>query len=530
MLWTRANTAEAAPGVLTALGWSFYGELTEINIRRGFADLGVIPAHATSYPPAVEDRFLGVFSGRLSINVGVFRRLMMGLPGVSGDDIERDILGSVRPGVVDEPYPGRTRAVLTRAPLTLARNSARTTAFRRDIHQWWSAGIDRNGARIDPRRLLDEAVEQWGHAIRLQGTTRMIYQGATSQLVALACRAGDPGLAERVLSGTGGVEETHVADDLWRTAVGELSLEAFLARHGFHGPNVGDIATRTWREDPTPIERLLPRVREAGDPRARRAGLASTRDEATRALLSGLPVQLRPLARLLTRLAPASAVTLERTKASFLIALDGARAATRTLGDELVSAGTFAHRDDGFHLLLEELRAVRPGDTAVAELIARRRAQHAAHREITLPTTWSGRPEPVVDAGDDAAETRVVTGIGGSPGVVEGVVRVVLDSDDADVDVDDVLVCPVTDPSWVSVMTVAAALVIDIGGSSSHGAIVARELGVPCVIGTRNGTRVLRTGDRVRVDGGAGTVEILARAPQLTSDQFDTETAKEVRP
>ena len=71
---------------------------------------------------------------------------------------------------------------------------------------------------------------------------------------------------------------------------------------------------------------------------------------------------------------------------------------------------------------------------------------------------------------------------------------------------DEILVCHVTDPSWSAFFFVAAGVVIDIGGAMSHGAIVARELGIPCVINTMTGTQVIRSGDRVRVDGQAGTV------------------------
>jgi pyruvate,water dikinase len=82
------------------------------------------------------------------------------------------------------------------------------------------------------------------------------------------------------------------------------------------------------------------------------------------------------------------------------------------------------------------------------------------------------------------------------------------DPDEVDLEPGEILVCHTTDPSWASLMSLAAGLVIDVGGPLSHGAIVARELGVPCVIGTRNGTRVIRTGDTVQVDGSTGVVHL----------------------
>ena len=90
--------------------------------------------------------------------------------------------------------------------------------------------------------------------------------------------------------------------------------------------------------------------------------------------------------------------------------------------------------------------------------------------------------------------------------------RLVADPVEADVEPGEVLVCPTTDPSWASILFLSAALVVDIGGPLSHAAVVAREMGIPCVIGTGNGTAILRAGDHVRVDGTAGTVEVLRRA------------------
>ena len=97
-------------------------------------------------------------------------------------------------------------------------------------------------------------------------------------------------------------------------------------------------------------------------------------------------------------------------------------------------------------------------------------------------------------------------------GAVETTVQDFLDLDEADIDEGTVLVGRATDPSWASLFPLAEAMVTDVGSAMSHAAIVCRELGLPCVAGTRNGTTTLRDGMRVRVDGTTGRVEILQGA------------------
>jgi pyruvate,water dikinase len=115
------------------------------------------------------------------------------------------------------------------------------------------------------------------------------------------------------------------------------------------------------------------------------------------------------------------------------------------------------------------------------------------------------------DAAGPAAAPDVLSGQGVSAGVVEGVARVVRGASES-IEAGEILVCEFTDPGWTPLFMVAGGAVLDVGGSMSHGAIIARELGIPCVLGTARGTTAIRTGDRIRVDGSRGTVEILERA------------------
>jgi phosphoenolpyruvate synthase/pyruvate phosphate dikinase len=143
--------------------------------------------------------------------------------------------------------------------------------------------------------------------------------------------------------------------------------------------------------------------------------------------------------------------------------------------------------------------------------VAFRRARRIQYQQWELPVTWHGVPTPI-EAQSHSRTIDLVVGSPGSGGTAEGRVLVVDDPVDSDdLEPGDVLVCRFTDPSWAALFPLAAAVVIDIGGPASHGAMVARELGIPCVIGTGDGSRALQTGDVVRVDGTAGTVTVLER-------------------
>ena len=159
-----------------------------------------------------------------------------------------------------------------------------------------------------------------------------------------------------------------------------------------------------------------------------------------------------------------------------------------------------------YYLTVDELTGQLPAHPR--ESVSTRRALHAEYESFTIPDFWVGEPARLPLQPQDADVTEV-TGIAVSPGIAEGIARVMAGPDSGDLDDGEILVCRTTDPSWASLFLVAGGLVIDIGGQISHGAIVAREMGIPCIINTRNGTTAIRTGDRIRVDGRCGTATIL---------------------
>ena len=198
------------------------------------------------------------------------------------------------------------------------------------------------------------------------------------------------------------------------------------------------------------------------------------------------------------------------------------------IGKKLVEEGHLDLPDDVLFLRYNELRMLIGNADALdaRSLVAQRRAEREAAMKLQ-PRNWVGTVTPsqlafpyLVNWGypdrfyqERSADDARITGIAGSPGVVEGTARVVMTIDEFDDVTDgDILVCQMTNPAWVVLFTKIAGLVTDTGGTTSHPAVLSREFGIPAVVGTSGATRVVSTGDRIRVDGSKGVVEILERA------------------
>jgi phosphohistidine swiveling domain-containing protein len=479
----------------------------------------VRPTSDVHIPDRLDDRFVAMFYGRFAGNVDVMRRMGDEMPGSSGDAVEEQYFASARPGMKAKRNYGRIPIVLAKLPVAAWR-------AQRDIHRvaaeddtWWRRSVATGSTRdlAESRALLAESQRRVERGVRLQTTVSMIGQGLFEQVKRLCAKAGMEALELSLVSADADVHETAMLRAIWEVAHGRRSLDDFLTDHGFHGPAEGQLASRSWREDPTPIEALLAGYRESEAPGSERSEQSGARRAAEAELFGSMGRAGRARAQLTLRLARRFIPLRQVGRSNFLKGYDVGRCMARRIGDELVATDVLDDAEDVFFLTLGEVLGALPSD--VRATVKERKAQRDAYLALELPESWVGLPEAHAARGavDPAAprSTEDVTGIGGSPGVVEGRVVVVLDPADPDeLEDGDVLVCATTDPSWASLFFLVAAVVIDTGGPMSHGAIVARELGIPCVIGTRDGTRRLHTGDQVRVDGAQGTVVVLKHAEQ----------------
>lgn len=179
--------------------------------------------------------------------------------------------------------------------------------------------------------------------------------------------------------------------------------------------------------------------------------------------------------------------------------------------DRLVSAGVTREREDVFFLSFDELREAVRTQTLDRSLVDARRAEHERDRRLTPPRVITSEGEVITGSYKRSdLPAGALVGLAISPGVVEGRARVLSSVADAELAPGDILVTTFTDPSWTPLFVSVAALVTEVGGLMSHGAVIAREYGLTAVIGVVGATRLIEDGQRIRVNGTDGYVEILA--------------------
>ncbi len=304
-------------------------------------------------------------------------------------------------------------------------------------------------------------------------------------------------------------------------AAAQRAITDFLNAYGMRGVAEIDIGRPRWRDDPTPIFYTLRSYLQIQDPNQapdvvfrrgaeqaeRLAAEYSARARRTRfgwvraRLLSGAIRRIRVLG------------ILREVPLFYLVqVIDIYRTALLDSARDLVARGNLERPEDVFFVPLDTLRRFARGEQIdLKGMVASNRTEYereVGRRQIprVLLSTGEAFYEGVVDSnarGDELVGEAV------SPGVAEGRVRVILDPHGAHLEPGEILVCPSTDPGWTPLFLTAGGLVMEVGGMITHGSVVAREYGVPAVVGVDNATNRLKTGDRVRVDGTLGRISVL---------------------
>ncbi|GIF21714.1 putative phosphoenolpyruvate synthase [Paractinoplanes tereljensis] len=369
---------------------------------------------------------------------------------------------------------------------------------------------------------LNDHLEQWlGEKNAADVLTRSVPHNITSEMglelldVADAFRPYPSLLAlSSSLSSPAGLR--LLLDELPRKA--GAALRAWLDRHGMRCVGEIDITRPRWSEQP---ETLLPLI--LGNIRNFEAGanrrLFEEGRAAARAAEDGFLARLRELpdgeakatevAAMIDRLRTFAGYR-EYPKYFMMRRYFIWKLALLDEADRLVRDGVLPDRTDIFYLTLPELGEVTRTQLADLGLIDRRREEFRSYEALTPPRVYTSDGEVITGSyRRDDVPAGALVGLPVSTGTVEGRARVLLDMAETDLEPGDILVTPHTDPSWTPVFVTVAGLVTEVGGQMTHGAVIAREYGLPAVVGVPNATHLIPDGAQIRVHGTDGYIEIL---------------------
>ena len=545
--WSRGNTREILPHPLSPLDWTLCRAMASRMLTRGYELAG--------YRTLPGAQHAGLFHGRLYLQTSLMQWEGYDALGIPPADMNR-LLGGEQPEIAVPPTAPRQRLAhgmrLLRylraagrerraAPAALARAMQRAADWRRqpppaDLPAWGRRLRERfaavhgaddlfflqgsgGGTLFNLVRLIDKYCPGEGHALAaalMAGGPPSVTAAQSYELLDLARIAARDGPALAWLRQPGR-QDARWADALAGNSPFRRAFDAFLQRHGHRGVYETYLRSPRWRESPGYLlDHIAGLVGHDDAPLRQRQQQAAA--QAWQRLRQALPFWLRPLARQLLTVARADSNHREAARSALIAHLEALRGDALTLAGHFRGPGGLARADDIFNLTAAELYALAEGRLA-PQAAARRAAQRRARIE-----QWSRQQEPAViaehgslpHAAQAPAMPASAPGDGawqGAPvgsGSAQGRVHLALaPADGLGMAQGDVLVVPSADPAWTPLFLKAGALVMETGGYLSHGAIVAREFGIPAVANLPGILAQLKAGDTVQVDGTRGLVRRL---------------------
>lgn len=321
-------------------------------------------------------------------------------------------------------------------------------------------------------------------------------------------------LASRYLNGT--LPETA------QTAIAE-----FMKRYGMRGLAEIDMGQLRWREEPTSVMQTLQSYLQIPDEMApdvlfEKGAIAAQQAierlarQARQGMAGGAKEKMVRAAAGRIRIL----MSLRESPKFFIVRLMGMiRNELLASGDEFASEGIIESPEDVFFLHFQELQALANQDTRDWKtLIAERHANYEReNRRKQVPRVLASDGRAFYEGLGVLADTdTVISGSPVSPGVAEGIVHIIFDPRGAQLAPGEILVCPGTDPAWTPLFMAAGGLITEVGGMMTHGSVVAREYGIPAVVGVHQATTRLKDGQRIRIDGTAGKIMVLDEQNQDT--------------
>jgi pyruvate,water dikinase len=495
---------------------------------------------------------VGDFRGRIYINLTEFSSIMSQIPWIQPSTLVR-LGGGQYASELDEVVAERSSTgFFLRLPQTVSRYVRENYRLQARIDEFETYFSDErmriNG--IDPRLLepsgLDRMLGDVEHLLDETGSILLTAYAnlLTAVLVLIGvlrafAREQGSGFYRELLSGLQDVasarpglvlrqiaqlarDEPELAGRIRTAELSELTVAGlpdgrtrdalfrFLEEYGYRGVREAEIAAPRWSEDPTLMfAALRSHLTSTVDLDERERDLQNVRRRAEERLQKSVPFPLRPAVRKLLEVVRRFTRMREYLRGHVVEVLGMFRRVALEASRRIEAREPDAGPDAAFFLTLAEVRRVLYDENErVAIRVQRRRLEHERNQALPEPpTTFVGFPpdDPTI-----ASTSKRLRGLAASRGVAEGKVRILRDPSQATAfEPGEVLVVAAADTGWAPLFLAASGVVTELGGPLSHAAIILREYAVPAVVNVTNATRSLRDGDLVRLDGDAGTVEIL---------------------
>lgn len=527
-LWSATNLMEACPDVLTPF---------TASLRPYVETIGGPSLTIKGYPlnGIIGGRFYANLSVQISAFAPMFKgdahrayREMAGWWGQIPEEMEIPLLPVTKQEWQRSVFPGLLRTshqfaqYRKKVPAFLAQNRQHCASLRTQIEQ-----SESEAALV--RLWQDKIVPSYRDGIFYVVATASDAQVRLEQELKILVGTDDANALLSNLSGLSSrLESLGPMAGLGMVLRGEMSREAYLEAYGHRGENEGECAWPRPIEDPAWLDRQLDEWAKA--PMDVDARLARQRDAYQAAWERFCAQHPQKANAMQKRLAKAAQDACRRE----VVRSEATRGMTILRAFALRAGQMLGIGEEVFFLTIEEVLAGLASDTSTFALITTRHETYDRYFILppypTLicgrfdPFTWAADPNRCSDLFDSRVQTalpaltdeHIIHGVPGAVGVVEGTVRKLERLEDSgQFQAGEVLVTTMTNIGWTPIFPRAAAIITDLGAPLSHASIVAREMGIPAVVGCGNATTRLQTGDRIRVDGSQGLVEILSTRTKI---------------
>ena len=526
-VYTWCNIGEMMPGAVAPLTHCVTGRMIDEGMDRFYRRIGA------AVPETNDHRYVATFFGHLFLNLTNLSLLGAQVAGSTKKDMCLALCGRDVEELVEPPPDARWKRAANGA--RYARLLFRNKTHRKDMDALrQSLSFESKGTAEAMFSEIDDRFEAAPRAFEIHLLSSAASGALSPILLGILARGEEPTQEHHAtvaawLAGATGVESAdiaagaeHIVDELTQSpnaksmfadvetpqalawlrsdASGQAgrAFEEFLQRHGHRAVRELEVRQKGWADDPTPLCASL----QSGLV-ARLAGQgARPRHAPTKPDVSGHPI----IGRLLP-LAHAAVRGREHTKSGLVYVINEFKRAYRRLGDKMAAQGLLADGDAVFFLRHQEIGRLVRGESSLAQVAVSRRPVIDYQMPLRFPEVFMGRPEPLT-----FENSAIEGGLVGKPvsrGKVTGRARVVLNLEQAsEVQAGEIMIAPITDVGWTPYFSLIAGLATDVGSAVSHGAVVAREYGLPAVVNLHTATSSFNTGDLVTLDGDLGRLTL----------------------